>query len=426
MDFPSFARRASAFDLSPLDQDQIRKLMRLFDRGATMVDLATRYRMELGGHPLSTYQRAREVWHEYRAWLEAIQAMSAQRKEREIRLIPNEALDFTWTTAGLAAMQRAAALEDVVTADHVKWHDCLSAWAAAWSAALTTALAEGVIILPTEDGETARIAPLEVEPSAWLTLWHRIDASDDSPEVELPVEAITATVAELLAAYEPSVESIATVVTDALGAAVLDIATRRAVVEGIVHACEAVAGATTDGDGPELVLEGDDARRLEAALTESGTLAAPPAAKKAAPAKETAARPRRGEPWSEAQTGSHERGRDARLNPQVRRLSDLEPGMMLTGKVKNVNRFGAFVDVGLTKEGLIPNHVLADLQTEPDGIPVRAGATVEVQVQSVDAARRRFDLKLEAVIAKGTAPETGGDAGGRGGRRGGRGRGRGR
>ena len=67
--------------------------------------------------------------------------------------------------------------------------------------------------------------------------------------------------------------------------------------------------------------------------------------------------------------------------------------MELNGKVRNINRFGAFVDVGIDKEGLVPQRALAN-RREGGGPAVRNGQKVKVRILSVDVARNRFDLEL--------------------------------
>jgi predicted RNA-binding protein with RPS1 domain len=130
-----------------------------------------------------------------------------------------------------------------------------------------------------------------------------------------------------------------------------------------------------------------------------------------------------GAPRSEAPQGAS--------NPRVKSLGDLEPGMELKGRVANLNRFGAFVDIGIAKEGLIPMHALTSGFTTSPSEVVKNGQEVHVTVQTVDRARGRFDLSIDKVLPMTPADEQaaarrskrGGRTGGRGGRGGRRGRG---
>ena len=75
------------------------------------------------------------------------------------------------------------------------------------------------------------------------------------------------------------------------------------------------------------------------------------------------------------------------------------------GKVRNLNRFGAFVDVGIDKEGLIPQRALSTVRSDGNR-GVRNGQMVRVRVLSVDADRNRFDLELLETLE---AERSGGD-----------------
>ena len=96
-------------------------------------------------------------------------------------------------------------------------------------------------------------------------------------------------------------------------------------------------------------------------------------------------------------------GRDVRdsLPPPVLRddildLEDLKPGMMLTGTVRNVIDFGAFVDIGVHQDGLVHISELADRFVKHPSEVVAVGDVVQVRVLSVDLAKRRIALSLKS------------------------------
>jgi len=130
-----------------------------------------------------------------------------------------------------------------------------------------------------------------------------------------------------------------------------------------------------------------------------------------------AAAPRRAAAGQEPRK-KKKRNKTTNRNPQVSNITDLEPGMELQGKVTNLNRFGAFVDVGIPKEGLIPIHSLTDGFADSPTSVVRPGYEVRVTVVSVNPTRRRFDLRLEEITAKTNSNNRRGRS--RGGRKGGR------
>jgi uncharacterized protein len=90
-------------------------------------------------------------------------------------------------------------------------------------------------------------------------------------------------------------------------------------------------------------------------------------------------------------------GRDPRgsfeppkFRDDVQTLGDLREGMQLEGVVTNVTQFGAFVDVGVHRDGLV--HVS---QMPPQ--KVKVGDRVRVRVVSVDVERKRFALTMKGV-----------------------------
>ena len=94
-------------------------------------------------------------------------------------------------------------------------------------------------------------------------------------------------------------------------------------------------------------------------------------------------------------------GRDPRdqlppplLRTDVMELSDLKPGMQLTGTVRNVVDFGAFVDIGVHQDGLVHISQLADRRVRHPSDVVAVGDVVEVTVLSVDEAKKRISLTM--------------------------------
>jgi len=76
------------------------------------------------------------------------------------------------------------------------------------------------------------------------------------------------------------------------------------------------------------------------------------------------------------------------------RLEDLQPKMKLTGTVKKIELFGAFVDVGVGRDGLV--HISAMSKkpvTKVDDV-VKAGDTVTVWVRRVDTQAGRIELSM--------------------------------
>lgn len=97
-------------------------------------------------------------------------------------------------------------------------------------------------------------------------------------------------------------------------------------------------------------------------------------------------------------------GRDPRDNlpaPLTRqapvKLSDITPGTILRGTVRNITDFGAFVDIGLHQDGLIHISELAKRHVKHPLDVLSVGDTLHVMVISVDEKRNRIGLSLKRV-----------------------------
>ena len=78
----------------------------------------------------------------------------------------------------------------------------------------------------------------------------------------------------------------------------------------------------------------------------------------------------------------------------VEDLKDLQPGMVLEGRVSNVAAFGAFVDIGVHQDGLVHVSALASKFVKDPREVVKAGDVVKVKVLEVDLARKRVALTM--------------------------------
>ncbi len=95
-------------------------------------------------------------------------------------------------------------------------------------------------------------------------------------------------------------------------------------------------------------------------------------------------------------------GRDPReslppplLRKDLLKLEDLKPGMELTGTVRNVIDFGAFVDIGVHEDGLVHISQLADRYIKHPSEVVKVGNIVKVKVLEVDLKRKRIALTMK-------------------------------
>ncbi|GFI56572.1 protein YhgF [Clostridiales bacterium] len=97
-------------------------------------------------------------------------------------------------------------------------------------------------------------------------------------------------------------------------------------------------------------------------------------------------------------------GRDIRddlpkpqLRERVIEISDLEPGMVMTGTVRNVIDFGAFVDIGVHQDGLVHISEICDKFIKHPSEALSVGDIVTVKIKSVDVAKKRIGLTMKEI-----------------------------
>ncbi|MBQ9613529.1 MAG: RNA-binding transcriptional accessory protein [Lachnospiraceae bacterium] len=97
-------------------------------------------------------------------------------------------------------------------------------------------------------------------------------------------------------------------------------------------------------------------------------------------------------------------GRDPRedvpgpvLRSDVLDMKDLTPGMVLTGTVRNVVDFGAFVDIGVHQDGLVHISRICDRYIKHPLDVIKVGDIVKVKVLEVDQKRGRISLTMRDI-----------------------------
>ena len=95
-------------------------------------------------------------------------------------------------------------------------------------------------------------------------------------------------------------------------------------------------------------------------------------------------------------------GRDPRgdmpkpvLRSDVLKFEDLRIGQILTGTVRNVIDFGAFVDVGVKHDGLVHISEMSDKFVKNPNEIVSVGDIVKVKVIAVDMERQKVKLSMK-------------------------------
>ena len=97
-------------------------------------------------------------------------------------------------------------------------------------------------------------------------------------------------------------------------------------------------------------------------------------------------------------------GRDPRedmpkpvLRQDVLKLEDLKEDMILTGTVRNVIDFGAFVDIGVKYDGLVHISELSDKFVRNPSEVVSVGDVVKVRVIKIDMERKKVSLSMKGL-----------------------------
>ena len=99
-------------------------------------------------------------------------------------------------------------------------------------------------------------------------------------------------------------------------------------------------------------------------------------------------------------------GRDPRdelpppiLRTDIMEIKDLQPGMVLTGTVRNVIDFGVFVDIGVHQDGLVHiSQISKSRFLRHPSEAVAVGDVVKVVVLEVDAKKKRISLSMKQAV----------------------------
>jgi ribosomal protein S1 len=91
------------------------------------------------------------------------------------------------------------------------------------------------------------------------------------------------------------------------------------------------------------------------------------------------------------------------IEPYAVDWSDLKKGQTYSGSVTRLEKFGAFVDIGAEKEGLVHVSELSNDYVKHPSQAVRLGDKIDVSVIGFDKRKQRIDLSRKALLE---APES--------------------
>jgi uncharacterized protein len=97
-------------------------------------------------------------------------------------------------------------------------------------------------------------------------------------------------------------------------------------------------------------------------------------------------------------------GRDPRIQAEefsfdenVHTIDDLKIGMELNGIITNIAAFGAFVDLGVHKDGLIHISQFVNRRISSPAEVVRLHQKVKVRITDIDKERQRIQLTMKNI-----------------------------
>ena len=86
-----------------------------------------------------------------------------------------------------------------------------------------------------------------------------------------------------------------------------------------------------------------------------------------------------------------------RFDDNVHTFEDVQVGMELNGIITNIAAFGAFVDIGVHKDGLIHISQFVNRRISSPNEVVKLHQKVRVRVQDIDRQRQRIQLTMKDV-----------------------------
>ena len=78
-------------------------------------------------------------------------------------------------------------------------------------------------------------------------------------------------------------------------------------------------------------------------------------------------------------------------------IEDLQVGMVLTGTVRNVIDFGAFVDIGVHQDGLVHISQICDKYIKHPSEELSVGQIVKVKIIGIDLAKNKISLSMRDI-----------------------------
>lgn len=86
------------------------------------------------------------------------------------------------------------------------------------------------------------------------------------------------------------------------------------------------------------------------------------------------------------------------IAPGTLTMRDLDEGMIVKGRVTRLERYGAFIDIGMGRDGMLHVKEMGRGYVEKPEDVVKIGDELDVQVVGIDARRGRIDLSIKELL----------------------------
>ncbi len=93
------------------------------------------------------------------------------------------------------------------------------------------------------------------------------------------------------------------------------------------------------------------------------------------------------------------------IMPGTLTMRDLDEGMVVTGRVTRLERYGAFLDIGVGRDGMMHVKEMGRGYVEKPDDVVKVGDEIQVQIVGIDQRRGRVDLSLKELLPPAPATE---------------------
>ncbi len=88
------------------------------------------------------------------------------------------------------------------------------------------------------------------------------------------------------------------------------------------------------------------------------------------------------------------------IEPGTLTLRELDEGMIVPGTVTRLERYGAFVDIGVGRDGMLHVKEMGHGYVEKPEDVVKVGDSLQVQIVGIDRRRGRVDLSIKELLPK--------------------------